>query len=606
MAWPATLALLVVALAAARAGGKVVTVHLVPHSHDDVGWLRTVDQYFVGTRGAGVRNVLDSVVAALARDPARKFIVVEQAFFQRWWAEKNPKNQAIVRKLVDSGQLEFVNDDNLVVKSSNGTAVDSQLVEIDNVTGSLRKFYVKAYLGITADELPKYWLVFQASVPPMGWNSYFISRQNGTGYKKTRYVSRIVSSPSNDSTEVGPGPLKMLFSSTSGQLKRIFNSASRVDLPIQQSFLWYNSSTGDGNSQEISGAYAFRPNGSTPTIVSCLVPLKVIYGPLVDEVHQQFSPWIYQITRLYRDREHAEIEYTIGPIPVDDNIGKEVITRLTANMVTNRTFYTDSNGRDFLKRVVNYREDWNLQVTEPVAGNYYPVNLGVYITDEKHELSVVVDRAAGASSIQDGQLEIMLHRRMVQADGLGEALSEVVCADQDCKGLTARGTYYVKVDKIGHGAHWRRTLGQQVYSPFLLAFTHGEETSWKSYNVAKASMMDANYSLPDNVVIITLQNLDDGTTLLRLAHLFQVAENPKYSVMAKVELRKVFANRTIKQMIETNLSANQKKSEMKQLNWRVIGETENGPAPTKGGPVDSLALIVELGPMEIRTFLLKF
>ena len=42
----------------------------------------------------------------------------------------------------------------------------------------------------------------------------------------------------------------------------------------------------------------------------------------------------------------------IGPIPIDDDVGKEVITRLTANMVTNSTFYTDSNGRDFLKRVI--------------------------------------------------------------------------------------------------------------------------------------------------------------------------------------------------------------------------------------------------------------
>jgi alpha-mannosidase len=38
------------------------------------------------------------------------------------------------------------------------------------------------------------------------------------------------------------------------------------------------------------------------------------------------------------------------------------------------------------------------------------VNLGVYVADEKYELSVLVDRAVGASSIQDGQLEIMLHR----------------------------------------------------------------------------------------------------------------------------------------------------------------------------------------------------
>ena len=66
---------------AAAAEGKL-TVHLVPHSHDDVGWLKTVDQYFVGSnnsiQGACVINTLDSVVDALARDPARKFVVVEQ------------------------------------------------------------------------------------------------------------------------------------------------------------------------------------------------------------------------------------------------------------------------------------------------------------------------------------------------------------------------------------------------------------------------------------------------------------------------------------------------------------------------------------------------
>lgn len=41
----------------------------------------------------------------------------------------------------------------------------------------------------------------------------------------------------------------------------------------------------------------------------------------------------------------------IGPIPTNDGVGKEVITQMTANMVTNKEFYTNSNGRDFLKRV---------------------------------------------------------------------------------------------------------------------------------------------------------------------------------------------------------------------------------------------------------------
>ncbi|KAJ1295938.1 hypothetical protein BS78_01G260800 [Paspalum vaginatum] len=500
-----------------------------------------------------------------------------------------------------------VNDGNLVVESSDGSIIESQLVEVDNVTVNLRKFYVKAYLGISADKAPKYWLTFQVSVPPMGWNSYFISRPTRAVYNSTGDVSTAVS-PINDTIEVGPGPLKMSFSSASGQLKRIFNSVSGVDLPIQQSFLWYRSSEGDTADSQASGAYIFRPDGNTPTTISSPVPLKVIRGPLVDEVHQQFSSWIYQITRLYKNKEHAEVEYTVGPIPVDDDIGKEIITRLTANMVTNSTFYTDSNGRDFLKRIRNYREDWDLQVTQPVAGNYYPVNLGVYIADGKYELSVLVDRAVGASSIQDGQLEIMLHRRILKDDsrGVGEPLDEVVCVDQDCQGLTARGTYYVNVEKLGHGSHWRRTYGQQVYSPFLLAFSNEDETSSKSYSVAKATMMDANYSLPDNVAIVTLQYLDDGTTLLRLAHLFEAGEDPVYSVVAKVDLKKVFGKRTIKELTETNLSANQKKSEMKKLNWRVVGDTESGRTPIKGGPVDSEVLAVELGPMEIRTFLLKF
>lgn len=41
---------------------------------------------------------------------------------------------------------------------------------------------------------------------------------------------------------------------------------------------------------------------------------------------------------------------------------------------------------------------------------------------------------------------------------------------------------------------------------------------------------------------------------------------------------------------------------MKRMTWKVEGDNGNESAPVRGGPVNSSALIVELGPMEIRTF----
>ena len=34
-----------------------------------------------------------------------------------------------------------------------------------------------------------------------------------------------------------------------------------------------------------------------------------------------------------------------------DKIGKEIISRFTTNLRSNKTFYTDANGREVLKRV---------------------------------------------------------------------------------------------------------------------------------------------------------------------------------------------------------------------------------------------------------------
>lgn len=88
---------------------------LKPHQYlvVQVGWLKTVDQYYYGANNsiqhANVNSIISANVLALLEDPSRKFIYVEQAFFQRWWSEQDSDKQAQVRGLVDRGQLEFIN-----------------------------------------------------------------------------------------------------------------------------------------------------------------------------------------------------------------------------------------------------------------------------------------------------------------------------------------------------------------------------------------------------------------------------------------------------------------------------------------------------------------
>ena len=65
----------------------------------------------------------------------------------------------------------------------------------------------------------------------------------------------------------------------------------------------------------------------------------------------------------------------------------------------------------------------------------------------------------------------------------------------------------------------------------------------------------------------------------------------------------------IKKITETSLSANQERTEMerKRLVWKVEGSSEEEESKVvRGGPVDPEKLVVNLAPMEIRTFIIEF
>ena len=85
----------------------------MPHSHDDVGWLKTVDNYFYGgdqsTQWAGVQYTIDSVVTELSLNPTYKFSIVEMAFLYRWWNNANDTQRALLKQHINNKQLEIIN-----------------------------------------------------------------------------------------------------------------------------------------------------------------------------------------------------------------------------------------------------------------------------------------------------------------------------------------------------------------------------------------------------------------------------------------------------------------------------------------------------------------
>jgi len=118
--------------------------------------------------------------------------------------------------------------------------------------------------------------------------------------------------------------------------------------------------------------------------------------------------------------------------------------------------------REIQTRKRNFRPTWTLNVTDPVSGNFYPVNSAMFIKDSSKQFSILTDRSQAGASLRDGDrkggktnvcmyllicvyrcvhvyvcmcvnalffkgmLELMVHRRILADDrrGVGEPLNE--------------------------------------------------------------------------------------------------------------------------------------------------------------------------------------
>ena len=246
----------------------------------------------------------------------------------------------------------------------------------------------------------------------------------------------------------------------------------------------------------------------------------------------------------------------------------------------------------------------------------------MYLNDSDTALAVLVDRAEGASSLQDGALELLLHRRLLCQDACGfENLNETDAAvyrDGDLVQRLGRGLIVTGRHQLIMGAPsavrvavrlQQQSRYAQLHPVFAATATGESAEQWRAQGrVGQLSFLQT--PLPRNVELMTLQVLFDGSILLRLAHSFAIGEtSDELSQPVAVDLSTLFVQ-PIKSIRQRTLTANadykrgakvrpayETTAEVSEEEWERVDRMHEGLQAN---------LTVTIYPMQILTFQLTF
>ncbi|XP_077497607.1 lysosomal alpha-mannosidase-like [Amblyomma americanum] len=242
---------------------------------------------------------------------------------------------------------------------------------------------------------------------------------------------------------------------------------------------------------------------------------RTVKGPVVQEIHQVFNEYISQVITLHKGSPFIEFTWTVGPLTKltdgDSKVhikGCDVITQFQSDL-RSEGFYTDSNGWKNMRRTATITTE-NLAI----PSSYYPVVSWIYIKDRSRNLQMVIfpDRTQGGTSLQEGHLELMVHRQHSTNDELGlpEALKETGI---DNEGIVSRGTHRLFLGSPQEAASLIRLQALQlVYKPVLLFAPAEWEPIKETFTALKSP-------LPITVHVLTLERVSSSHVLLRLEHL---------------------------------------------------------------------------------------
>jgi hypothetical protein len=450
------------------------------------------------------------------------------------------------------------------------------------------------------------WLCFTAALPAAGFAAYFVVPSAAA----VPSTAASAVAPAAGDARISNGRLTLTVAAATGWPSSLADAATGVALPLAQQWLAYEGYNGKAplnGSSQASGAYIFRPAAqSAAPLRPGAAAVTVVTGPVVNLTYHEYG-YVTQETRLWAGAASVEAEWTVGPVDVSAGKSQEVVTRWSSGLATGGAWASDSNCREAQPRRLNWRANYSVLVSEPVSSNFYPTNCLIRASSADVTLALAVDRSEAGASLADGELELLVHRRLLFDDrrGVGEPLDE---PGLDGKGLIIRGRHWLLAAPAAAAPAQDEALQQQaqalptalqLFAP-LGALT---PAAWLAAHTARASALAA--PLPPALHLATLHGHSPTSALLRLAHLYDAGEDAALSAAVQLDLAPLLAGKTITQAVETTLPGTQPLAGVPQRTLRTDGGA-TFVVPQLPAPPAGANLTVTLTAQQIRTFMVTF
>uniref|UniRef100_A0A8C3BT26 Alpha-mannosidase n=1 Tax=Cairina moschata TaxID=8855 RepID=A0A8C3BT26_CAIMO len=286
--------------------------------------------------------------------------------------------------------------------------------------------------GATTVSHEAYQISFLAHLPPLGLGVYqllevpssettladydiYLSGRNSVQEKPDR-IFKIKEMPNSvDNIILENSYMKLWFSGMSGLLEKINTKEDGKNHQMKVEFAWY----GTTSNRDKSGAYLFLPDGDAkPYIFTDPPTVRVAHGKIFSEI-VCFFHHVTHTMRLYNVQglEGQSIEVS-NIVDIRGEYNRELAMRISSDINSQNRFYTDLNGYQIQPRLTMSKL--------PLQANVYPMTTMAYIQDVGVRLTLHSAQSLGVASLKNGQLEVIMDRRLMQDDnrGLGQGVQD--------------------------------------------------------------------------------------------------------------------------------------------------------------------------------------